>query len=135
MSPESLWIKLPEIIGIPLVALFIITMIKAATSPVQFGNEHAVDIGMDLSILAAGACGSVFASDTLSKKWGIGLNVYGILVVLMCILFTVILARAKRWNNDHVSTGLAIWRIIVGALPVGLVTALLILGYTMTPGR
>ena len=135
MSPESLWIKLPEIIGIPLVALFIITMIKAATSPVRFGNEHAVDIGMDLSILAAGACGSVFASDTLSRKWGIALNVYGILVVLMCILFTVILARAKRWNNDSVSTGLAAWRVFVGALPVGLVTALLILGYTMTPGR
>jgi hypothetical protein len=136
MSPESLWIKLPEIIGIPLVALFIIIFIKAATTPVQYGNENAVDIGMDLSILAAGACGSIFANDTLYKKWGIGLNVYGILVVLLCIAFVVILARAKRWRNQPpISKGLAAWRIAYGAIPIGLVTVLLILGYTVTPGR
>jgi hypothetical protein len=136
MSPESLWIKLPEIIGIPLVALFIISFIKAATSPVQFGNENAVDIGMDLSILAAGACGAVFANDTLYRKWGIALNVYGILAVLLCIAFVSVLARAKRWRNQPpVSSGLAAWRIAYGALPIGLVTALLILGYTMAPGR
>lgn len=136
MSPESLWIKIPEIIGIPLVALFIISFIKAATSPTQWGNENAVDIGMDLSILAAGACGSIFANDTLYKKWGIALNVYGILTVLLCIAFVVVLARAKRWRNKRpVSTGRAIWRMMYGALPIGLVTALLILGYTMTPGR
>ena len=68
MSPESLWIKIPEIIGIPLVALFIISFIKAATSPTQWGNENAVEIGMDLSILAAAACGSIFADDTLTRS-------------------------------------------------------------------
>jgi len=30
-----------------LVALFIISFIKAATSPVEFGSENAVDVGMD----------------------------------------------------------------------------------------
>jgi hypothetical protein len=76
---------------------------------------------MDLSILAAGACGSVFANDTLYKKWGIALNVYGILVVLLCIAFAAVLARAKRWrNHPPVSSRRAAWRIAYGALPIGL---------------
>jgi membrane protein implicated in regulation of membrane protease activity len=46
--------------------------------------------------LAAGACGSIFANDTLFGKWGIGLIIYGILVALLCILFAAVLSRVNR---------------------------------------
>jgi hypothetical protein len=133
---QSLWLQIPEIIIIPLVALFIITLIKAATAAKPFENDQAVDIGMDLSVLATGACGSVFANDTLYNKWGMSLIIYGVLVVLLCISFIGILAIIRRWRNfPPVSNGKAIRNALIGAVPLGLVTALLVLGYTVRVGR
>jgi hypothetical protein len=54
MSSELL-IQFLEILGIPVVASFILTFIKVATGGQPFVPEMGVDIGMDLSILAAGA--------------------------------------------------------------------------------
>jgi hypothetical protein len=133
MSHQSLWIQIPEILGIPLVALFIITFIKASTSAKKISNDQAIDIAMDLAILATGAAGSVFANDTLVQKWGMGLIVYGILVVLICISFVAGFAYTRRWQVSPVSGGRATGNIILGLIPVGLVTAILVLGYTMTP--
>ncbi|MEA2258508.1 MAG: hypothetical protein QOJ51_1333, partial [Acidobacteriaceae bacterium] len=54
---------------------------------------------MDLAILATGATGGIFANDTLVRKWGIGLTVYGILTVLVCISFIAVLAYIRRWQT------------------------------------
>jgi hypothetical protein len=135
MSHESLWLQIPEIILIPLFALFIITLIKAATAKAPWGNDDAVDIGMDLAILATGACGAIFANEKLYIKFGIGLIVYGILTVLVCIVFVGVLAVIRRWRNTNVGTGTAIRNVFIGLAPLLLVTALLILGYNYTPGR
>lgn len=136
MSAQSLWIQIPEIIGIPLVALLIIGFIKAATAIEPFTNEQAVDLAMDCTVLATGACGSIFANDTLYAKWGMAAVVYGILVTLVCILFIVLLAWIRRWHNWYpVTTWQAYRNIFIGTFPIALVTMLLILGYTMNPGR
>jgi di/tricarboxylate transporter len=130
---QSLAIQIPEVIGIPLIAFLIVVLIKED----QFTPEGAAQIGMELSILAAGACGSIFANDTLFGKWGIGLIIYGILVALLCILFAAVLSRVNRKqrqpNPPTVSVSQAVWHPIVGAVPLGLVTTILILGYTWKP--
>jgi hypothetical protein len=135
MSPESLWIKIPEIILIPLFALFLITLIKGATARKPFSTEEAVDIAMDLAVLATGACGSIFANDTLYKKWGIGLVVYGILVTLGCIVVVGILAWIRRWHNFLPSNRQAVRNVLIGTIPLEVVTALFVLGYNLSPGR
>ena len=99
MSSQSLWIQIPLILGIPLAALFIIPLIKGATAHSAYSNEDAVDIGMDLAVLATGACGSIFANDTLYAKWGIASVVYGSLTTLVCIIFIAWLAMIRRWHN------------------------------------
>jgi hypothetical protein len=132
MSSQSLWIQIPLIIGIPLIALLIITLIKGATASLPFGNVDAVDIGMDLAVLATGACGSIFANETLYAKWGIGSVVYGSLTTLICIVFIGWLAVIRRWHNAApVSDAQARRNILIGLTPLGLVTAILILGYTL----
>jgi hypothetical protein len=135
MSHDSLLIQLPEIIGIPVVALFIITFIKAATSAKKFQNDQAVDVAMDLAILATGASGGIFANDTLNQKWGIGVTVYGILTVLICICFVATLAFIRRWQVSPVANVKAWGNLVLGLIPLGMVTAILILGYTITIGR
>lgn len=135
IASQSLWLQIPEVIGIPVVALFIITFIRAATSAKKFANEQAVDVGMDLAILATGATGGIFANDTLVRKWGIGLTVYGILTVLVCISFIAVLAYIRRWQTVSVSNGMAWRNFFLGLFPLGMVTSILILGYTMSPGR
>ena len=131
MSAQSLWIQIPLILGIPLAALFIITLIKGATASRAFSNEDAVDIGMDLAVLATSACGSIFANDTLYAKWGIASVVYGSLTTLVCIIFIAWLATIRRWHNTApVGNGQAIFHVLNGAIPLGLVTAILIMGYT-----
>lgn len=131
MSSQSLWIQIPLIIEIPFVALFVITLIKGATARRPFSNEDAVDIGMDLAVLATGACSSIFANQTLYAKWGIGSVVYGSLTTLVCIVFIGWLAFIRRWHNvAPVSNGHARKNVLIGAIPLGLVTAILILGYT-----
>jgi hypothetical protein len=134
-SSQSLWIQIPLIIGIPLLALFIITLIKGATSAKRPGRENAVELGMDYAVLATGACGSIFANDTLYKTWGMAAVVYGIGTTLVCIVFIGILARIRRWSNKNISGGRAAWHIILGMMPLGLVTAILIIGYTISPRR
>jgi hypothetical protein len=136
MSPQSLWLQIPEIIVIPTVALFVITLIKGATALRPFENDQAVDIGMDFAVLSAGACGAIFANETLYSKFGIALIVYGVLVELICILFIGILSVIRRWHNaSPVSDRRAARNVLIGMVPLGLVTALLILGYTFTPRR
>jgi len=131
MSSQSLWIQIPLIIGIPLVAIVIITLIKGATASLPFSNVDAVDIGMDLAVLATGACGSIFANETLYEKWGIGSVVYGSLTTLVCIVFMVWLAVIRRWHNAApVSDSQARTNVLIGLIPLGLVTAILILGYS-----
>src|ERR1035438_3682339 len=123
MSSE-LFIQLLEILGIPVVAAIILTFIKVATGDKPFEPELGVDIGMDLSILAAGACGGIFANDTLVKKWPHGLTVYGIFVVLVCILIVAVLSYVRRWR-DIDTAGKAVVNVIVGALPLGMVASIL----------
>jgi hypothetical protein len=130
MSSQSLWIQIPLILGIPLAALFIIPLIKGATAHSAYSNEDAVDIGMDLAVLATGACGSIFANDTLYAKWGIASVVYGSLTTLVCIIFIAWLAMIRRWHNTApVSNGQAMFHVLIGAIPLGLVTAILIMSY------
>jgi hypothetical protein len=132
MSSQSLWIQIPLIIGIPLAALFIITLIKAATARRRFGNENAVDIGMDLAVLATGAAGSIFANGTLYAEWGVAAVVYGSLTTLVCIIFIGWLAVIRRWHNAApVSATQATLNVLIGLMPLGLVTAILIVGYTL----
>jgi hypothetical protein len=136
ISHQSLWVQIPEIVGIPLLALGIIVLLREMSSTKQYGPEDAAEMGMELSILAAGACGAIFANDTLYAKWGVALIIYGIVVSLGCILCATILARTRRWNlGKTVSIGKGIAHLIFGAVPLGAVTALLILGYTFSPGR
>jgi hypothetical protein len=131
MSAQSLWIQIPLIIGIPLATLFVITLIKGATATRPFGNEDAVDVGMDLAVLATGASGSIFANETLYAKWGIGSVVYGSLTTLICIVFIGWLAVRRRWHNAPPVSAIRAWlNVLIGLVPLGLVTAILILGYT-----
>jgi uncharacterized membrane protein AbrB (regulator of aidB expression) len=130
---QSLAIQIPEIIGIPVLAFTIMVLIKED----RFVPQQAAQIGMELSILAAGACGAIFANDTLFNKWGVGLIVYGILVVMLCILFAAVLSRVNRRQRERdessVSAGQAFRHLTLGAVPLGLVTAILIFGYTLSP--
>lgn len=136
MSSQSLWIQIPEIILIPLLAFVVITLIKGATAARRYSNEQAVDVGLDLCVLATGASGSIFANDTLYAKWGIGVVVYGILATLACILFAGILAWRRRWHNRRpVSQFAATVNIFIGVFAVEMVTAFLIMGYTLAPRR
>lgn len=135
---QNLAIQIPEVIGIPVVAFAIMTMIRAE----EFTTLSGASIGTELSILAAGACGAIFANDTLQPKFGVALTVYGVLVVLLCVLMAAVLSRIKRkaiWvfneSRKMPSIGAAIWHLILGAIPIALVTGLLIMGYTWTPGR
>jgi hypothetical protein len=135
MSSESLWIQIPLIIGIPTLALFAIILIKGATSARRPGTENAVEWGMDFAVLATGACGAIFANDTIYKKWGIGSVVYGIGTTVLCIVFIAVLSVIRRWQAPPVSLAKAIGNFIIGLIPLGLVTAILIIGYTATPRR
>jgi hypothetical protein len=132
ISHQSLWIQIPEIVVIPLVSFIIFLMMKAE----PLTAEHGAEIGSELSILAAGACGAIFANDTLYNKWEIGLIVYGVLMVLLCILIAAILARISRTNqakDEIVSAVTGALHVLIGAAPIGMVTALLVLGYHFNP--
>ena len=137
---QSLAVQIPEIVGIPLLAFAIVIFVRAD----EFTPESGSEIGMELAILAAGACGAIFANDTLQAKWGMSLTVYGILVALLCVLFAAILGRVRRrqerarldpFRPKRTSIGVAILHLILGTIPLGLVTALLVLRYTWNPGR
>jgi hypothetical protein len=140
LSHQALVVQIPEIICIPLVAFLIMVVIRAEV----FSPRGAATIGMELAVLGAGACGSIFANDTLQDRWGMALTVYGILVVLLCIFVAAVLSRIDRRNRREweqqakpigPSTLAAVLHLTLGAIPMALVTALLILGYTWNPGR
>ncbi len=134
LSHQSLWLQIPELLGIPLLVFVILAVIKDATGEKRFGPGDAAELGMELSILAAGACGGIFGNETLISRWGFALITYGITVSLTCIVFVAVLARARRWQaGKPVSIGKAVLHLFLGAIPLGLVTSVLILGYTFTP--
>jgi hypothetical protein len=136
MPPDSLWIKLPEIIGIPLALLFVLAYLRGTSAKQKPGKESAVDLGMDFAVLAAGTTGSIFASDRISQVWGAqAVAVYGILVVCACIVFMAWLAHRRRWQPKVVTGGRAFWDLALGVIPLLVVTAILVLGYTYTPRR
>ncbi len=132
----SLAIQLPEIIGIPLGCLAVMTMIKGDTTPDNrdFGTQDMVEIAMDLAIIATGASGSVFANDVLYEKWKVAMVIYGIFTVLLSIFCVLWLARIRRYHNEPpVTIEQARKNIMIGFLPVSAVTLILILGYTLSP--
>jgi hypothetical protein len=117
-----------EIIGIPLVALGILTFIVGATDKTPISNEKAVDIGMDLGILAIGACGGIFANPTLVQHFGPGVTIYAIIVTLLSVLSVAILAYIRRWQKSPVSDAVAARNVFLGLIPVGLIVSLLVIG-------
>ena len=136
MSSESLWIQLPLMIGIPLLAMWIITLIKGATAARRPGPGNAVEVGMDYAVLATGACGSIFTNDTIYKTWGgVAVVTYGIVTTLLCIVFIGILARIRRWQGGRVTRFKAFRNILLGVFPLAMVTAILIVGYPVHPRR
>jgi hypothetical protein len=56
----ALVIELLKVLGIPLIASAILTFLKVLAGRKKFAPVMGVEIGMDLSILAAGACGGIF---------------------------------------------------------------------------
>jgi hypothetical protein len=53
-----------------------------------------------------------------------------------CVFAASILARIRRWSEGKiVSTRMGVWHLILGATPLGMVTAMLIMGYAFSPGR
>jgi hypothetical protein len=131
MNPDLL-VKLAEILGIPIVVAAILTIIKVATGAQEFKPEMGADVGMDLAMVAAGACGGIFANATLVAKWGGGLTVYGILTVLLCILSVAWLSYVRRFQGTGgktVTNRMAALNVATGAAPIGLVASVLILGF------
>jgi hypothetical protein len=51
--------------------------------------------------------------------------------VLVCILIVAVLSYVRRWQGTKtpVTIGKAVRNVIVGAIPLGMVTSVLILGY------
>lgn len=134
MSHDSLWHEIVRVVGIPSLALTVIILIKVATAAKKVSGEDAVDWGMDIAVLATGACGAIFANRTLFDKWGDSMVDYGIGTVIVSIIFVGILAVRRRWfNNPPVGNKSVALNVILGLIPLGLVTAILILGYTLTP--
>jgi hypothetical protein len=135
---QALAIQIPEILIVPILAYGIMVMIRTEAINTFSGTE----IGMELSILAAGACASIFANDTLQAKFGIEVTVYGFVVAFLCVFVAALLSRWRRklikdYEADTYaqppSKGAAIVHLMIGAVPMTLVTGLLILGYTWTP--
>jgi hypothetical protein len=136
MPTDSLWIKIPEIIGIPLGLLFVLAYIKGAAAQQRPGRESLVDLGMEFAILAAGACGSIFASDRIEQIWGgTYVAVYGILATVVCIVFMAILAKLRRWQTANIGWWQGFWNVALGVIPILLVTTALVIGYTVDPRR
>jgi hypothetical protein len=127
--------KVVEIIGIPFVVLLILTVVKALSDENPIGPEKAADIGMDLAILAVGACGGIFSNDALVKRWGMQLINYGTITALGCVLSLATLALIRHWQpgpanpQSSVSTWQAMRNIFLGAIPLGLAASVLIFGY------
>jgi hypothetical protein len=125
--------KFSDIVIIPIICLFIITVVKAFFKTQKFGNEDIVDIAMDLAMVGTGACGSVFANDVLAQKWQ-HLTVFAVAVVLISVACTVWLAWLKKFDNVPPVSGLRVRRnMIYGALPICMVTAILAFGYIINP--
>lgn len=133
--PVELWKKIFEILGIPLLTLFIIDTLRGATGTKLPGRETKVDTGMDLAMIAVGACTSIFSNDKLYDLWGRDVTLYGIVTVMVCITFVVYLAKLRRWKNKNLTWLGATFRIALGLIPNGLVTGILILGYTVQSRR
>ena len=105
MSHDSLWHEIVRVVEIPSLALTVIILIKVATAAKKVSGEDAVDWGMDIAVLATGACGAIFANRTLFDKWGDSMVDYGIGTVIVSIIFVGILAVRRRWfNNPPVGT-------------------------------
>lgn len=136
MSADSLWIQLPLMIGIPVLVLWVIQLVKGASGAKRPGPENAVEVGMDYAVVATGACGSIFTNDTIYQTWGgIAVTTYGIVTILLCIVFIGVLARIRRWQGRSVGHLMAVRNIFLGLIPLGMVTAILIVGYTINPRR
>ena len=131
MDVDGLIQEILVTIGIPIITLVIITPIKAMSSKHDLTTESGVEIGMDIALLAAGACGGIFANESIYKVWGKGVTSYGIFVAFSCIAFVVWLAWIrKRQEGTNPSMAKAIFNIFLGTIPLGMVTSILALGYT-----
>jgi hypothetical protein len=128
---ESLLVQIVVIIGIPALALVLITPLKAMSSKKDLTTESAVEVAMDAAILAAGAFGGIFANVTIYTKWGPGVIAYGILVTISCLCMVAWLAWIrKRQEGTNPKMGAMIFNLFLGIVPLALVTSVLILGYT-----
>jgi hypothetical protein len=117
-------------IGIPGAAMIILTLVKALSTH-DFTNMDLADVGVDVDILAIGACGPIFTDATLHKTWGDAVTGFAILMALVGIVFLLMLALIRRsyLKAGRIRKTGAIGCVILGAVPLGVVVTLLLLGY------
>lgn len=89
-------------IGIPFVAGLVILLIIAASDKEPISWSSCNDIGLDLTILSAGACGGIFANPTLIQHLGEHAAVLGILSVLCDLIMAGALVYIRRWRPSEV---------------------------------
>jgi hypothetical protein len=115
-------------IGIPFAAGIVLLLVIAASDKEPISWASCNDIGLDLSILSAGASGGIFANPTLIQHLGTNAAVYGILVVLCDFILAAFLVCFRRWRKDPANVYSGLRDLFFGLLTVGLTTGVLYFG-------
>ena len=121
-------IELLAHIGIPFVAGIILLLVVAATEKEPIAWSNCNDIALDLTILSIGANGGIFVNPTLIKHWGDRTPVYGILVVLLDLLFAGVLVYIRRFRTPPVRYYQGLRDVFLGCLTVAITAGVLYLG-------
>ena len=123
-----MWVEILAHIGIPFAAGLVLLFIIAASDTKPITWESCNDIALDMTILSAGACGGIFANQTLIQHLGDQSAVYGILIVLCDLLVAGVLVYIRRWQASPVSPLRGMRDLFLGIMTVGLTAGVLYYG-------
>jgi hypothetical protein len=120
-------------IVIPFAAGLLLLFIIAASDKSPTAWENCNDIALDLTILSTGACGGIFANQTLIRNLDSSAAVYGILIVLCDLIVASILVYVRRWRKLPVSAMSGLRDLFLGLATVGMTAGVLYFGLIPHP--
>lgn len=121
-------IQLLAHIAIPLFVVIVLILFKAANQESPIGWQNCNDTAFELAIMSIGATGGIFVDPALIKHFGQDGGVYGIMVVLVNLVFAGLLIYRGRWRRGKETTpwqGLA--DLFIGSVCVAITSGVIYL--------
>jgi len=103
-------------LGVPLVAGFVLTLLRAIALQKPLSLETSQDVALDMTFLALGAAASVFHNAKLQQRFGDATP--GLAVLIVLDLFVAALLLYLRRFYPRVTNGQAAINLVLGTLPI-----------------